>query len=555
MEFLNRIREEKKSTFFGGVAVLAVGIAIVKVLGALFKIPVGNILGDVGFGHFNNAYVVYNLLLMISTAGLPLALSKTIAEADALDRRNQVQRTFRVALIAFLILGTVTTVVMYLFAPQLAALQGDTHAAHAVRAIAPACFLVCVISAFRGYAQGHGNMVPTSVSQVIEAAVKVALGTALAVYLIGAGAGMDMAAAGAILGVTVGAGVALLYLIWDFLRRKKTKEPVANDRTDSVGFILKRLLAIAVPITLGASIVPITTWLDTVQVQNILRGILGEEATWAAYGSYQKAITIFNLPPSFMVAVTAAIIPAISASIVRQNWGRVRKLAESSLRISSLIAFPAGIGLAAAADPIIHFLYFGTDYSVAVPCMAILGLASVFVCLMFLCNSILQASGFVNLPIIVMAIGCVAKLGVNNFLVRREGVGVIGAPIGTLVCYIIVAALELYLIKRVIPQAPSYRKTFIKPLIASLLMGGAAWAASGLLTGFLSGIGSFRFVVEATGQVMLSRLGYGLVTMGSIGVAVVVYGVLIVVLRAITREDLSLMPKGDKIASLLRLKD
>ena len=554
MEFLSRIREEKKSTFFGGVAVLAMGIAIVKVLGALFKIPVGNILGDVGFGHFNNAYVVYNLLLMVSTAGLPVALSKTIAEADALDRRGQVQKTFRIALVAFLILGAVTTVVMYAFAPQLAVLQGDAHAAYAVRAIAPACFLVCVISAFRGYAQGHGNMVPTSVSQVIEAAVKVALGTVLAIYLMRIGAGMDLAAAGAILGVTVGAGVALVYLIWDFLRRKRIAASSANGRSDSTGFILKRLLSIAVPITLGASIVPITTWLDTVQVQNILKGILGQEATWAAYGSYQKAITIFNLPPSFMVAVTAAIIPAISASVVRQNWGRVRKLAESSLRISSLIAFPAGIGLAAAADPIIRFLYFGTDYSVAVPCMAILGFASLFVCLMFLCNSILQASGFVNLPIIVMAVGCIAKLGVNNFLVRREEIGIIGAPVGTLVCYIIVAGLELYLIKRVIPQAPSYRKTFIKPFLASLVMGGAAWATSGLLENLLSGVRGLQFVAEG-GQVMLSRLGYGLVTMGSIGVAVVVYGVLIVALRAITKEDLSLMPKGDKIARILRLKD
>jgi stage V sporulation protein B len=186
--------------------------------------------------------------------------------------------------------------------------------------------------------------------------------------------------------------------------------------------------------------------------------------------------------------------------------------------------------------------------------MAILGIASVFVCLMFLCNSILQASGFVNLPIIVMAVGCVAKLGVNNFLVRRDGIGVVGAPIGTLVCYIIVAGLELYLIKRVIPQAPSYRKTFIKPFLASLIMGGAAWAAGGLLESFLLGIKSFQFVAE-TGQLMLSRVGYGLVTMGSIGVAVVVYGVVIVALRAITREDLSLMPKGDKIAKVLRLKD
>ena len=141
---------EKKSTFFGGAAILAAGIAIVKLIGALYKIPLGNILGDEGFGHFNNAYVIYNLLLMVSTAGLPVALSKTISEANALGRRNQVHRVFRVALLTFFLLGAVTFLVMFTMAQPLADRQGDGMAVHAVQAIAPACFFVCVLSTFRG---------------------------------------------------------------------------------------------------------------------------------------------------------------------------------------------------------------------------------------------------------------------------------------------------------------------------------------------------------------------------------------------------------------------
>lgn len=157
------------NTFFGGAAILAASIAVVKVIGALYKIPLGRILGDVGFGHFNNAYAIYNLLLMISQAGLPVAMSKTISEANALGRRNQVSRVFRVALTAFLVLGIASSLIMFLFAQPLANLQGDSLAAPAVRVMALSCFFVCVMSAYRGYAQGHSDMVPTAVSQVLEA--------------------------------------------------------------------------------------------------------------------------------------------------------------------------------------------------------------------------------------------------------------------------------------------------------------------------------------------------------------------------------------------------
>ena len=162
--------------------------------------------------------------------------------------------------------------------------------------------------------------------------------------------------------------------------------------------------------------------------------------------------------------------------------------------------------------------------------MMILGIASIFVCVMLVCSSVLQASGFVNLPIVIMIAGCAAKLIVNNFMVRH--VGAVGAAVGTLVCYVIVAVLELLLIKRVIPSPPEYTRVFAKPMVAAGVMGMAVWAAYGLVSRFM---------------------GNTLSTMAAICVGVVVYAVLVVALKAISREDLSLMPKGDKIARLLRL--
>ena len=541
-------KHEKKSTFFGGAAILAAGIAIVKLIGALYKIPLFNIIGDEGTGHFNNAYVIYNLLLMVSTAGLPVALSKSISEASTLGKRNQVHRTFSVALAAFFVLGTISFAVMFALAQPLADLQGDGAAVQAVRAIAPACFFVCVLSTFRGYAQGHANMVPTAVSQIIEALGKLTIGLALAWLLVRAGASSADAAAGAIFGVTCGAGICLIYLIVDHIHRRRSEPGRPTDVPEAPGTIFKRLLVIAVPITLCSSVTPITSWLDTAQVQNILRDVMNAQpAQWyeaqklldptvvdpvvAAYGAYQKAITIYNLPSSFMVAITASVIPAISACRAKRDFQGAGRIAESSMRVGMLLALPAGIGLSVLASPVMHFVYRSdTDYTIADPSMMILGIASIFVCVMLVCSSVLQASGFVNLPIVIMVAGCAAKLIVNNFMVRQ--VGAVGAAVGTLVCYIIVAVLELLLIKRVIPSPPEYTRVFAKPMVAAGVMGMAVWAAYGLVSRFM---------------------GNTLSTMAAICVGVVVYAVLVVVLKAISREDLSLMPKGDKIARLLRL--
>lgn len=521
---------------------MAAGIVVVKLIGAIFKIPLGNILGDEGFGHFNNAYVIYNLIQMVSTAGLPVALSKTISEANALGRQNQVHRIFNVALTAFLVLGAVSFAVMFVFAAPLAGWQGDELAAHAVMAMAPTCFFVCAISAFRGYAQGHSDMVPTSVSQIIEALGKLVVGLALAAWLVYTGARSEDAAAGGIAGVTVGAFIALLFLIFGYLRRNETRATRPTDVPDARMDILKKLLVIAVPITIGASIVPITSWLDTAQVQNILRDTMGaQSAEWykmmnaadpvvSAYGAYQKAMAVYNLPVSFMVAITASAIPAISAYRARHDKVGAGRIAESSMRVGMLLALPAGVGLAVLAGPIMRLLYPATDHAIADPAMAILGVAAIFVCIMSICNAVLQANGLVNLPIFIMALGCGVKLAVNYFMVHQ--MGIVGAPTGTLVCYILVSALELMLIKRVIPASPNYTQVFVKPLIAALIMGAAAWATYGLL---------FRF------------LGNAISTLAAIAVGGGIYVVLVVVLRIIGKDDLALMPKGDKIAKFLRL--
>ena len=592
-------RDQKQNTFFGGAAILAVGILVVKLIGMFYKIPLVNIIGAQGNSDFSNAYNIYAVLLTISTAGLPVAVSKLVSEANALNRQNQVRSIFRTSMVLFLALGLLSFLLMYFRADWLAEMMHDTKAAAGIKALAPAVVCVGCLAAFRGYTQGHQDMVPTSVSQIIEAMCKLVVGLALAWWLIKAGQPDYIAAAGAITGVTVGTVVALAYMLIRYTLRRSREQSRADDRPDSMGGIMADILRIAVPITLSASMVGIVTVIDSSLVQGQLqRALLEKPACWelyrdfidfsplqaaldswkaalpegqgatialltqqaeqgtagaqqlrellesvsrTLYGNYSGALNIYNLPTSLMAAITASVIPAVSGALARRDRRGAGKITGSALRITALLAFPMGVGLFVMGTPIMQLLYPALSAQLAGPLLSTLGLATVFVCMMLVCNSVLQAHGFVNLPVLVMLLGGGLKIVTNYHVVVQPGIGIYGAPMGNILCFGLCLALDLVVIARVIPKRPAYLPIFVKPLLASLVMGGAAWAVNGLLTRLLSHGGE------------LSRMGCALTVFLSIGVAMVVYMVLVVALRIISRDDLALMPKGDKIARLLRL--
>ena len=592
-------RDQKQNTFFGGAAILAVGILVVKLIGMFYKIPLVNIIGAQGNSDFSNAYNIYAVLLTISTAGLPVAVSKLVSEANALNRQNQVRSIFRTSMVLFLALGLLSFLLMYFRADWLAEMMHDTKAAAGIKALAPAVVCVGCLAAFRGYTQGHQDMVPTSVSQIIEAMCKLVVGLALAWWLIKAGQPDYIAAAGAITGVTVGTVVALAYMLIRYTLRRSREQRRAEDRPDSMGGIMADILRIAVPITLSASMVGIVTVIDSSLVQGQLqRALLEKPACWelyrdfidfaplqaaldswkaalpegqgatialltqqaeqgaagaqqlrellesvsrTLYGNYSGALNIYTLPTSLMAAITASVIPAVSGALARRDRRGAGKITGSALRVTALLAFPMGVGLFVMGTPIMQLLYPALSAQLAGPLLSTLGLATVFVCMMLVCNSVLQAHGFVNLPVLVMLLGGGLKIVTNYHVVVQPGIGIYGAPMGNILCFGLCLALDLIVIARVIPKRPAYLPIFVKPLLASLVMGGAAWAVNGLLTRLLSHGGE------------LSRMGCALTVFLSIGVAMVVYMVLVVALRIISRDDLALMPKGDKIARLLRL--
>ena len=594
-----RMAAAKPNTFFGGAAILAMGILVVKVIGLFYKIPLVNIIGSEGSADFNNAYNIYSVLLTISTAGLPVAVSKMVSEANALGRQNQVHKVFRLSLAAFLTLGVVSFLIMYFGSEQLAGMMHDSLAAAGIRALAPAVICVGCLSAFRGYAQGHGNMTPTAVSQILEALCKLVIGLGLAYWLVRAGQPSHVAAAGAITGVTVGTILALAYMIFNFVSTRMREEKDTQDAPDSARRILSTLMKIAIPITISSSMVGIVTVIDSALVQGQIQKVLiSDPDSWALYqqvvdfapleaardawqqavssgaaaeavsqlygavelaaenisrslyGNYSGALTIYNLPLSLMAAITASVIAAVSAALARRDRRGAARITGSALRITALLAFPMGVGLFVLGTPIIRLIFPELDASVAGPLLSTLGIASIFVCLMLVCNSVLQAHGFINLPVVIMALGGVVKIVTNYNLVAVPTIGISGAPVGNVLCFGLCMVLDLVVIARVIHGRPDSLPLLAKPAAAAGVMGLGAWAVYGLLSKLLS----YEEVTQAGETIQtLGKTGNGIAVMGAILIAVIIYAVLVVALRAISREDLSLMPKGDKIAKILRL--
>lgn len=538
--------QSQKNTFYGGAAVLTISAMIIKVMGAIYRIPLGNIVSDEVMADYNSAYNIYSVLLTLSTAGLPVAVSKTISEATALNRRNQVNKIFQVAFSTFLALGVLSFVCMTVFAiPVSNVLLGNPKAVYCVLALSPSVLCVCLMSPIRGYFQGQMNMWPTGISQIIESFFKLVVGLILAFYFVRIAQKPDMGSVGAILGVSFGSVAALVYLAYVYLgTRRRAQGRLAQDTPDEGREIFLTLIKLAVPITIGSAATSLVSLLDGKLVMDLLQKLyinvdgMGAEAALDAarvqYGIYSKTWSLYNLPFSMMVPLTASIVPAVSNCLSKRDRQGARRISESAVRIGMIVSLPMCMGLVSLGEPIMALLFPGTDSTIAGPLLSILGVAAMFVSLQVLCNAILQANNMVNLPILVVVVGGIVKIIVNYMLVGNSAIRIYGAPVGTLCCFLVIAVVEMYIIRRAIPAAPHFGRAIAKPLAASAIMAVCAWAVYGLLSGPL-------------------KLSPRVAVLPAIAIAVLVYLALVLALHAISKEDLSLMPKGDKIAKLLRI--
>ena len=435
-----------KNGFVGGIIILTVSNLLVKVTGLLFKIPMNYIMGDTGMGYYNSAYSIYTLFYMLSTSGLPVAISVTVSEKRAQGKIGSAKKVFHLALAVFAAIGLLAFALMFFASDKLALLISSELSAMSVAAAAPTILFVCVSGAYRGYFQGCGNMMPTAVSQLIEAIGKLLIGIACALYAIRIGAEIHVVAAYAVFGLTAGSFVGMLYLvITGFVRgdRDLVTEHEIDYASDKTGSIFRRFLAISIPVTLSASVMSLTNTLDTAMIQRILilSGMTAEEAT-AAYGNYTSlAVPLFNLPPVLIYPIAYSLVPVVAAAAGDGKFEAARDKIRVSLKYALIIGLPCAMGLSALSDPILCLLYNDTSAHAAAMILTLLAPSSLLVCILAITNSVLQGCGKEKMPVISMLAGGGVKLLSGMLLIKLCGIS--GAPMSTFLCYLTVTVMNL----------------------------------------------------------------------------------------------------------------
>ena len=553
--------ETKRQSFLKGAAILAAASIFVKVAGAVYRIPITMILGDTAYGYFQSAYSIYSLFLMISTAGIPVALSRMVSSDAAKGRIKLVKRYFSVALPAFVIIGAAAMLVMFFFADRFAGFMNNSNAANGIRVIAPAVFFSCIVSVYRGYAQGFEYMIPTAASQVVEVACKAVFGIAAAQILVGRSSELPVVAAGAMTGVTIGLGLCIPLLV-RFKSKLDKGLRLDEDHSELPGHmnVFGQLMKVCIPITIGASFMTIMAVIDSSVVLGRLQSGLGfsEDEASALYGLYSKCVTIFNLPSALIVPVSVSVVPAIAASISRaaseskasgaitgtgagSDGSEAKGIMQSAVKLVNLLAMPASAGIMVLAKPILIALYTDSRQTAAT-IMTILGAAAFFLCLQFITTAILQANGFERITMITFPAGGLSLIILDYFLVGNPNIGITGSPVGTLACYTVISVLNIIFIFTRIKDRPKLGAAFAKPFVCAAAMAVVAFALYRLLD---------MFIPSVAGEGRLSTI---LCLGATIAVSVAVYLLLVIVTRAITQDDLKLLPKGEKLAKVLRIK-
>ena len=533
---------DTKQSFMKGAAILTASTLIVKLLGLLFSIPLANFIDPEGMSHFYIAYNIFGLFLMLSTAGLPVAVSRMVGTATSQGRLREADRVFSVAFWLFFSLGLFGCLVMFFGADQIAQWYGSPDANYAIMALAPTLFFISIESSLRGYFQGRSNMVPTATSQTIEAVTKVIIGVGLAFYII-RNVTVDRdrwAAVGAIIGVSVSAGLGAAYLLSckfvqsrrDRGRRLEDEEPLTSRQQT-----LLNLVRFAVPITIGSCFLSLLDTVDGAILMQRLQtgaGFTQEMADWWN-GTLGNARKFFDLPGAFVVPISTSLLPILSGAIAAKDQRQVDRISSTALRVTLLIGIPSSVGMAIFARPICQLLLYNQPEVAesAAPLLTMLSLAIAFSGLLFTTNSILQSFGRATRPVVDMAVGGVVKVVLSYVLIGIPEIAAMGSAISTVVSYVVMVVLNLIAIRSSLPHMDSIVKTALPLLLSAGVMGGISYGFYWVLTRWISP----RIAV-----------------LPAIILAIVVYAVCVVLFRGVSYDDVVMLPKGQTLARLLRMK-
>lgn len=532
-----------KKSFLQGALVLGIAGLIIKVMGAVFRIPLANIIGDTGMGYYQTAYPVYVLLLTLSTAGVPVAISRMVAERNALGNPYEAYRVFRISFGLLFTIGISSSAVLFFGAETIVKNLGNPGAKFAMMSIAPALFFVPVMASFRGFFQGMQNMNPTAISQVVEQFFRVAIGLYLAVVLVDRG--LEYAAAGASFGATAGsiAGLVAVFAMFFLARKSIDKGRIRGYAVESAGKILLGILVIAVPITIGAAIMPI---MNTIDVAIVIKRLTSSGFTPDAANSLYGQLTgmagpLINFPQVLTQAISMSLVPAVAAAYKRRETAFLRYNVELGLRTALILGLPSALGLMVLSEPIMLLLYPAQKASAvsAAPSLWILSFGVIFLATVQTLTGVLQGIGKQLIPVKNLAVGAIVKVIITYYLTAIPSINIRGAALGTVSAYIVASTLNLVAVRKLTGARFDLKMTVLKPLFSGLVMSGGVYVTHRLLV-----------IVLGNGQLSKNMVG-GLSTAISILLGAVIYLLMLIITRAITSEELKLIPKGEKILRIL----
>lgn len=572
----------KNQSFLQGAMILTISVAAVKIINGLFKIPLFWILGAEGTGYFTSAYSLYTLLYSIATAGFPIAISRMISANSTQRRFRDVKKIHNVSIPLFICTGLIGFGLMvggtFIYADAI----NSPGVIYSTLALAPTVFFYCMMSIYRGYYEGMRNMYPTAISEVIEAISKLIIGLTCAYLILKFGmdsyyatgtvlgvayetealarsAILPLASAGAILGTTVGAFAGFLFLM---IRHKIVGDGITQAELEASPDpresreTLNTLVKIAIPVAIGALVMNISDFIDSLFIQNRLSHIMAvspdqltniysnliaeksipvDKLVTTLYGCYGSASSIMMIIPAVTATFGISALPSVTAAWTEGNKLKIKSSIESVIRITTLVTIPAGLTLSIMSQPISEFLYLKgnnqAEIDVIANVLTLLGIAGVFLATATPLFSMLQAVGRVDLPVKLLAIGVVIKVIINYTFVSVPQINIQGAGTGTLICYLFITIAAMYFLYKETTIMPNLKSVFLKPL----------------LSGLSCAIGALLMYALLSNIINIQRVD----TLIALIFGVIIYIISLFVFRSITKSDILMLPKGKTLLKKL----
>ncbi|BDF58923.1 stage V sporulation protein B [Christensenellaceae bacterium] len=525
-----------KSTLILGAA----GV-IVKIVGALYRIVLAEFISLEGMSYYQQAFPVYSALLIISTVGLPIAISKLVSERVTTGDYRGAYAVFKTSRMFLVLVGVGTSVAMFCLSGPITQLQALPGGQYSLMALAPALFFVSVMCAYRGYFQGLQNMKPTALSQIIEQFIKVAAGLALAYLLLKWTGRMEFGAMGALLGITISEAVALLYTMGAYGRQKRqmTEEMMRAYKSRltraEIKPLLGKVLVLALPVTVAGLVMPIVAFVDSVIIPRSLLALGYESAAVRSmYGTLSGGVlTIINLAAIVSQALQMSVVPAISEALKLGDNERVKANVLHGIKFAFLEGIPVTVAFFVFASPIFSFLYPSStpaQHELATGLLMTMCSVAVFLPFMQTMTGVLQGIGKQNLPPVALAVGAGVKIGLSLFLMSIPQINIYGAVIGTVMCYIIAAVMNYLFVRKYTGVRIKWGEHLLKPIAATAVMAAAAYLVYSLIAPYSNAVGVLACVV----------------------VGLLVYIIMLVLVKAVNEREMLQIRGGKKIVQVLK---